>query len=76
MKRLYVRTGFRGLGLGRRLAESVLESARMTGYRSVLLDTLNDMEMAHALFSGLGFTEIPPCFHNPIPGVHCLKVDL
>lgn len=76
MKRLYVRAGFRGLGLGRLLAESVLDVARMIGYRSVLLDTLDDMEMARALYSELGFIEIPPYYHNPIAGAHYLKVDL
>lgn len=76
MKRLYVRAGFRGLGLGRRLAESVLDAARIVGYHSVLLDTLDDMEMARALYSELGFTEIPPYYHNPIAGAHYLKVDL
>ena len=75
MKRLYVRASFRGLWLGRRLAESVLDAARMIGYRSVLLDTLDDMEMARALYNELGFTEIPPYHHNPIPGARYLKVD-
>ena len=63
-------------GLGRRLAESVLDAARIIGYRSVLLDTLDDMEMARALYRELGFTEIPPYYHNPIAGAHYLKVDL
>lgn len=64
------------MGLGRRLVESVLDAARTMGYRSVLLDTLDDMEMARALYSDLGFIEIPPYHHNPIAGAHYLKVDL
>lgn len=76
MKRLYVRPAFRGLGLGRRLAESVMDAARVQGYRSVLLDTLDDMEMARALYGEPGFSEIPPYYHNPIAGAHHLKVDL
>lgn len=76
MKRLYVRASLRGLGLGRLLAESVLDVARLIGYRSVLLDTLDNMEMARALYSELGFIEIPPYYHNPIAGAHYLKVDL
>lgn len=76
MKRLYVRRAFRGLGLGRQLADSALDAARQGGYSSVLLDTLDDMEAARALYEGLGFEEIPPYYHNPIPGAHYLKVDL
>lgn len=76
MKRLYVRDAFRGLGLGRRLAEAAMDAARQGGYATVLLDTLNDMEAARALYTDLGFHEIPPYYHNPIPGAHYLKADL
>jgi GNAT superfamily N-acetyltransferase len=48
-KRLYVRKAFRRFGLGRQLAEMIL-TARMVGYQSVLLDTLNDMESARTVF--------------------------
>ncbi|MBK6866894.1 MAG: GNAT family N-acetyltransferase [Burkholderiales bacterium] len=76
MKRLYVRKAFRGFGLGRRLAEAVLEAGTRMGYASVLLDTLDDMESARALYEDLGFEEIPPYYHNPLPGAHYLKADL
>ncbi len=76
MKRLYVRPAFRGLGLGRQLAEAILDEARMGGYDSVLLDTLDDMEIARAMYEELGFKEIPPYYHNPLAGAHYLKVDL
>lgn len=76
MKRLYVRKAFRGFGLGRQLAEAILEFAVRLGYASVLLDTLDDMESARALYEDLGFEEIPPYYHNPLPGAHYLKVDL
>ena len=76
MKRLYVRKAFRRFGLGRQLAEAVLDAARMASYHSVLLDTLDDMESARALYAELGFADIPPYYHNPVPGAHYLKVDL
>ncbi len=76
MKRLYVRKAFRRFGLGRELAEAVLDAARVAGYHCVLLDTLDDMESARALYADLGFEDIPPYYHNPIAGAHYLKVDL
>ena len=76
MKRLYVRKSHRRLGLGRQLAEAVLDAARVAGYRHVLLDTLSEMESARALYEDLNFEEIPPYYHNPLAGAHYLKVDL
>ncbi|KQX35078.1 GNAT family N-acetyltransferase [Variovorax sp. Root434] len=76
MKRLYVRPGFRGLGLGRQLAEAILDAARSAGYGCVLLDTLDEMESARALYEDLGFAEVPPYYHNPVAGAHYLKVEL
>ena len=76
MKRLYVRDRFRGLGLGRQLAEATLDRAREAGYACVLLDTLDDMEAARTLYEELGFKEVPPYYHNPIPGAHYLKAEL
>lgn len=76
MKRLYVRKAFRRFGLGRELAETMLDRARMAGYQCVLLDTLDDMESARALYAELGFVDIPPYYYNPMAGAHYLKVDL
>lgn len=76
MKRLFVRPAYRGLGLGRLLTEAILDAARAAGFSCVLLDTLDDMESARALYEDLGFVEIPPYYHNPIAGAHYLKVDL
>ena len=76
MKRLFVRPGFRRFGLGRLLAQALLDEARGAGYSAMLLDTLDDMEAARELYATLGFEEIPPYYFNPIPGAHYLKADL
>ena len=76
MKRLFVRPAYRSFGLGRQLAEAIMDKARMAGYDSILLDTLDDMEAARALYVELGFEEVPPYYHNPIAGAHYLRAVL
>ena len=67
--------------IGRLLVDNLsnlglLDVARQAGYDHVLLDTLDDMESARALYTDLGFQEIPPYYHNPIAGAHYLKADI
>jgi ribosomal protein S18 acetylase RimI-like enzyme len=76
MKRLYVRPAFRHFGLGRMLAQALLDRGVQAGYSAMLLDTLDDMEAARGLYATLGFEEIPPYYFNPIAGAHYLKADL
>jgi len=76
MKRLYVRRAFRRFGLGRLMAQQLMDLATRAGYSSMLLDTLDDMEAARGLYTSLGFEEIPPYYFNPIPGAHYLKAEL
>ncbi|MCW5636302.1 MAG: GNAT family N-acetyltransferase [Rubrivivax sp.] len=76
MKRLYVRRAFRRFGLGRTLAQALMDHATRAGYSTLLLDTLDDMEAARGLYESLGFAEVPPYYYNPIPGAHYLKADL
>jgi putative acetyltransferase len=76
MKRLYVRPAFRRFGLGRALAEALMQSALECGYSVMYLDTLSDMAAARELYASLGFDPTPPYYYNPVPGAHYFRADL
>ncbi|MGB6829885.1 MAG: GNAT family N-acetyltransferase [Terracidiphilus sp.] len=59
-KRLYVRPGYRGLGLGRALLEWVMNEARTAGYIELAGDTMPQMREALALYRQMGFECISP----------------
>jgi putative acetyltransferase len=68
MKRLFVRPGARKQGIGRQLAQAILESARGRGYQRVVLETTPHMKEAIDLYESLGFEKIPPYRKNPLKG--------
>ncbi len=76
MTRLFIRPRYRSLGIGRALAERVVDEARTLGYRKMRLDTLQRLESAVALYRSMGFRQIPPYCRNPLPGVMFWEKDL
>ena len=76
MKRLFVRPGGRGLGLGRTLAESAVRFATATGYARLRLDTLPQMDRAQELYRSMGFMPIDAYRFSPVPGTVFLELTL
>jgi ribosomal protein S18 acetylase RimI-like enzyme len=60
MKRLYVRTAFRGQEIGRQLVEVLLDEARKSGYKRIVLDTHTSMKKAQDLYKAFGFRVVKP----------------
>lgn len=76
MKRLFVRPAFRKQGVGRLLAERLIEEARQIAYGTMRLDTLASMRAALALYESLGFRRIPAYYANPLEEVVYLEMAL
>ena len=70
LKRLWVRSKGRGLGLGRALTQAVLDRAVAAGRKSVYLDTVPDaMTAAHRLYLDMGFVPCAAYNDNPVDGL-------
>lgn len=76
MKRLFVRPEFRDLGLGRTLAQHLVDEAIRLGYSTMLLDTLDRLKRAMAIYASMGFLPTEPYYQNPLKGVVYWKLDL
>jgi putative acetyltransferase len=67
MKRMFVHSDFRGLGVGKALAERVITEARAAGYTRMKLDTLRHMLPAIRLYESLGFVRCAAYYQTPLP---------
>ncbi len=77
MKRLFVRPGFRGGKLGRKLVERLLDEAREMGYRSMRLDSYRPtMQAAIELYRKFGFREVGPEPLEPTEGLIYMELPL
>jgi GNAT superfamily N-acetyltransferase len=77
VKRLYLRPGFRGHGLGRRLLEAAIERATTTvQYDCLYADTLPGMTEALALYQTVGFERVAAYSSTPTPDAIYLRLKL
>lgn len=71
IKRVYVRSEARGLGVGRSLVQSLLDEMRGVGV--VRLDTAPEMRQAIKLYESLGFRRIPAYSASNPPDALCYE---
>lgn len=58
IKRLFVRQGARGAGIGRNLVRRAIRHAKSRKYQQVVLESLPKMTEAHALYESFGFRRV------------------
>ena len=76
MKRLYVRPEARRRGVGRRIAERLIEEGVLRGYSAMVLDTLEKLSDAMRLYESLGFVRTGAYYDNPLPGATYWRLPL
>jgi len=76
MKRLFIVPNARGLGLGRALAEAIIETARRARYADLRLDTLPTMKSAIRLYGHMGFKPTGPYYAPTPPGTVFMTLKL
>ena len=77
MKRLWVKGEFRGLRLGRRLAEEAIGWARRMGFAAMYLDTVPAaMPEANRLYEALGFVPVERYNSNSVADIVFFRLDL
>jgi len=68
MKRLYVLPAGRGLGIGKKLVNAILEIAGSLGYNEIKMDTLVSMVEAISFYTKAGFIPTVPYYNTPLSG--------
>jgi ribosomal protein S18 acetylase RimI-like enzyme len=76
LKRMFVRTEFRGYKIGLKLLELAIDIAKELNYKKIRLDTLPTMTQAQKLYYSSGFYEIPAYRFNPINGTIFMEKEL
>ena len=66
MKRVFVPQRFQGSGVGRRICNELLASARNDGFQLMRLDTGSLMKEAISMYQSLGFRGCAPYYDYPL----------
>jgi hypothetical protein len=77
MKRLWVKSDFRGMRIGRLLVENAIQWARREGMTAMYLDTIvAAMPEAVRLYAAMGFERVEPYHGECTSDVEFFRLDL
>ena len=63
-------------GIGRKLAEMIIEKAQQLGYKKMILDTLDRLKPAIGLYHSLQFEVTNAYYDNPLAGTVYMQREL
>ena len=73
MKILYVSPECRGMKLGEKLVDEIIQHAKNAGFKEMVLDTIVPLQAAIHLYNKMGFEECEPYYYNPMDDVIYMK---
>ena len=76
LKRLYVKSEFRGNKIGELLTKQIINDAKEIGYKNIKLDTLPFLQSAIHLYEKLGFYKTEPYNNSPMKNSIYYRLDL
>ncbi|MBL8984564.1 MAG: GNAT family N-acetyltransferase [Gemmatimonadetes bacterium] len=76
IKRLFVAPGYRGMSLGNRLLDALVDEAQHMGLTRLRLDTLPFMQTAARQYRRMGFVERDPYTKVHLPGARYFELTL
>lgn len=76
VRRFYVKSDFRGMGIGRKLLTELLYKAKRKGYEYAYLDTFLHMDRAMYLYDEMGFEKTEPYFLTNLKDIIFYKLNL
>lgn len=76
LKRMFVQTGSRGLGIGKLLLAKCIAIAKSLNYYTIKLDTADFMKSAIKLYTDNGFAEIAAYRYNPYDEARYFELNL
>ena len=76
MKRLFVKPEFRGNNIANELINTIIDDAKVIGYKYMLLDILPFLKSAIHLYKKVGFYEIDSYNNSLVKSSIFMKLDL
>jgi putative acetyltransferase len=65
LKRMYVRPGYQGQGIGQALCERLIQEGKHRGYTLMRLDTERSLAAAQHIYHSFGFKDVSPYYDAP-----------
>jgi GNAT superfamily N-acetyltransferase len=76
LKRMWVQDAYKGKGIGQQILLQCIQLAKQKNYTTIVLDTLQRLQPAIALYKKHGFTETTAYYNNPHPDTVYMQLSI